>query len=215
MKAYFRFPKIVEFSDNRQLSNMYNEAGFHYTPLPQIKNCTYGGYFQSEKYFKDHAPIIADIFRHSYILRPPVEDRSPQCFIHVRRGDYLGLQDYHSVLSIEYYHHAIELMRSFGVNHFVVLSDDVTWACEHLGSIEGITIGSRSTVSAGGMDHMDDFGLGQDCDHAIIGPSSFSWWMAWLIRNPLKKVIYPKVWFGPKNAHLNTRDLTPPNWIAL
>jgi hypothetical protein len=50
--------------------------------------------------------------------------------------------------------------------------------------------------------------------HAIIANSSMSWWGAWMQKNPNKKVIAPKRWFGPaKNC--NTKDLYCEDWIAI
>jgi hypothetical protein len=34
-------------------------------------------------------------------------------------------------------------------------------------------------------------------------------------KNKNKKVISPKVWFGDKNSHLNTKDIYVKNWIII
>lgn len=55
-----------------------------------------------------------------------------------------------------------------------------------------------------------------NCAHNIIANSSFSWWGAWLNRNPNKKVVAPKIWFGPDLAPThNTKDLIPEEWVLL
>jgi hypothetical protein len=53
------------------------------------------------------------------------------------------------------------------------------------------------------------------CSHAIIANSSMSWWGAWLIANPNKKVIAPHMWFGPAYADKDTKDLYCSDWIVL
>ena len=53
------------------------------------------------------------------------------------------------------------------------------------------------------------------CDDAIIANSRLSWWGAWLNKNPHKKIIAPKIWFGPAYSHFNMEDIIPENWITL
>jgi len=53
------------------------------------------------------------------------------------------------------------------------------------------------------------------CSHAIIANSSMSWWGAWLQSNPNKKVIAPKMWFGPAYSHNNTKDLYCEDWKVI
>ena len=52
------------------------------------------------------------------------------------------------------------------------------------------------------------------CGGAIIDNSSLSWWGPWL-QNDAGKVITPNPWYGPKVAHLDTKDLIPERWIKL
>ena len=50
------------------------------------------------------------------------------------------------------------------------------------------------------------------CDHNIISNSTFSWWAAWLNKNPEKVIFGPKRWFGEGYKHFDTKDVLPSSW---
>ena len=50
--------------------------------------------------------------------------------------------------------------------------------------------------------------------HNIVANSSFSWWSAWLNRNPNKKEIAPSSWYR-KDAKINDKDVIPQDWIKI
>ena len=62
-------------------------------------------------------------------------------------------------------------------------------------------------------DSYHDLYMMSQCNDFIIANSSFSWWGAWLANKG--RVIAPKQWFGPNNAHLNTKDLYPDHWEVI
>lgn len=160
------------------------------------------GYFQSERYFK---PFADEVRREFQPLVPlPWTVFKGWVSIHVRRGDYLTFPEHHPPCTVEYYR---EAMSRFPNEHFIVFSDDMPWCKENLR-------GPRIEYSEGFYPFADLHRMSL-CDHHIIANSSFSWWGAWLGKNPGKRVIAPKRWFGPKKAGWNTKDLLPQGWEAI
>jgi len=190
------------------------------------------GFFQSEKYFKH----VEDDLRKDFTFR---ENWLEPCkgfrskinreviFLHVRRGDpnlvdrrgfawaYVNLQSTHPVQPLEYYEKALkEFPEDLPV---LVFSDSIDW-CKQ----QDIFKGDRFMFSEPDEKYGDgalvpylDLCLMSLCDHAIIANSSMSWWGAWLIQNPNKKVVAPKMWFGPDYADKDTKDLYCENWIVI
>ena len=70
-----------------------------------------------------------------------------------------------------------------------------------------------STQDLKGNKNFEDLYLMSKCKHNIIANSSFSWWGAWLNKNPNKSVIAPKNWF--KDPNINTGDLIPKAWNSI
>jgi hypothetical protein len=128
------------------------------------------------------------------------------CSIHVRRGDYLGLQNHHPIQPIEYYQKAINLIGED--KHFLIFSDDIKW-CE-----ENFSFLNNKTFVSDNLDY-EDLYLMSMCNNNILANSTFSWWGAWMNQNENKQVIIPSKWFGISNSHLNTNDLYCDKWIKL
>lgn len=127
------------------------------------------------------------------------------CSINVRRGDYLNCSDYHPVCSLEYFNQAID--RIGRDKQFLITSDDLPWCKENF-------IGDHFHFADRTVPE-ENLYLQALCTNNIISNSTFSWWGAWLNPNVNKKVIAPKVWYGPQAADLNTQDLLPDSWIQI
>jgi hypothetical protein len=122
-------------------------------------------------------------------------------FIHVRRGDYLKLQQSHHIQPLEYYREALTLLPN--INHWYLFSDDIEWCkSQELFRTLNITYVEENTINT--LAYMSMITEG-----AIIANSSFSWWGAFLGVGD-KNVIYPKRWFEDK-----TPDLFPEEWVGI
>jgi len=188
---------------------IYQEPEFYYTELPKSENITLNGYFQSEKYFLNNRNIILDILSPKNDIKKYLIDKYAYLInkddvvsIHIRRGDYINLDDYHSVLPIEYYN---ESLKEFNYNNIVIFSDDINWCKTNL-NFNNITFIENE------KDYIDML-LMSMIKNNIIANSTFSWWGAWLNNYSDKKVVAPNKWFGIKNSHLNTDDIIPETWI--
>ena len=148
-------------------------------------------------------------------------------FLHVRRGDpgladkrgfkwaYVNLAHQHPVQPLEYYEKALaEFDESLPV---VVFSDSIEWCKEQefFQNDRFMFSEPEDTHSDGALVPYLDMCLMSLCDHAIIANSSMSWWGAWLIQNPNKKVIAPSMWFGSDYADKDTKDLYCENWKVI
>ena len=196
-------------------------------------NVSLHGFFQSWRYFSHIDEILRrDFTFHDEHLLPckemmeELEGEEP-IMLHVRRGDpnltdprgfkwsYTQCGSMHPVQPVGYYEEALA--------HFdddqpvVVFSDSVDWVKE-----QEFFSGDRFLISEpedkyadGSFTPYADLCLMSLCSHAIIANSSMSWWGAWLQTNPDKKVIAPKMWFGPDYKDKDTKDLYCPTWIVL
>jgi hypothetical protein len=163
------------------------------------------GYFQSEKYFAEYR----DAFIHA--TRLPWRPRN-DISIHVRRGDYLQYPNKHPVVPDRYYGEAIGMATRLGFRDFHVFSDDIKWCRDYFteSRFPGVFHFSE------GNDEMADMIAISNCAGGHINSSStFSWWGAWLNRNPQKFVITPEQWFVPGHGGLDTSDIIPPTWVKL
>lgn len=194
-------------------------VGFDSTVATKIGSLYLQGYWQSEKYFSDLAPLI----RREFTLgtTPDLEnarliDKMNMCSsvcVHVRRGDYLAnpaVKAMYGFNNLDYYRDAVAIIAARVPDPvFFVFSDDHEWAKQHLRI--GFPI-RYVTHNAGRQDH-EDLRLMSHGKHFIIANSTFSWWGAWLAENADKVVIAPARWFG--DPEISTADLVPPSWIRV
>lgn len=196
---------IVQINDLQYNKKYFSERG-----LITI----YDGYWQSEKYFIQIADKILYSFRfNEKKMNEQTLDLAKKiksgnyASVHIRRGDYIPLADYHGLCSEEYYQNAMHTIREKYPNIvFVFFSDDIEWVQKHLKEEGAIYVDWNK-----GKDCWQDMYLMSCCKHNIVANSSFSWWGAWLNRNPRKVVIAPSQWF----KFTPNYDIIPNNWLLL
>ena len=196
-------------------------------------NVSLHGFFQSEKYFKHISDEIRKDFTfHDEHLEPckemmqSLEGQEP-IMLHVRRGDpnlvdprgfkwaYVNCSDQHPVQPVEYYEKALSKFND--TQPVIVFSDSPEWVKEQefFASDRFLISEPVDKYPDGSYTPYADLCLMSLCSHAIIANSSMSWWGAWLIQNPNKKVIAPQMWFGPAYVDKDTKDLYVEDWIVL
>jgi hypothetical protein len=194
-----------EFNDN--LGHVViTEKKFNFQDIPfkeewrGAKNIILDGYWQSERYFSEYREQILKAFGYQWFSLPRVVS------VHVRRGDYLTIMKAgrlkHPAVPKEWIEEAMALFP----NHiYRFYSDDIAWCREAFGNR------FDCGFSDGKSEEYDLIDM-STCEHHICSASTFSWWGAWLNRNPYKRVIMPKHWLSPGWGGLDTRDVVPPEW---
>lgn len=203
-------------------SRVIREPHFAYWPaFAEITPpATLDGYWQSEKYFMDFQKEI----RHDFTF-PALPDKAEQLSkeiaatpesvsVHIRRGDYASnpqAQSFHGNLQQSYYSRALKTIKdSCGQTRLFIFSDDPQWArenfdcCGHDATI--VDLASPDTPH-------HDMHLMSLCKHHVIANSSFSWWGAWLAKEP-GITIAPRKWFAKKSFE-EYKDIYCDNWIIL
>lgn len=161
-------------------------------------NILLSGYWQSEKYFKDCREEILKTFAFPW---NPVRG---VVSVHVRRGDYLRLPEKHPPVPVEWIKAAMDQFPGY---RFEFFSDEIHW-CRRMFRSD-----KRCAFSQRGNEVADLIGM-SECEHHICSASTFSWWGAWLNRNPNKRVVIPKLWFMPAQKE-ETHDIVPDSWTKL
>ena len=190
----------------------YNELSYMYSELPVFKESTkLVGYFQSYKYFENEYETIINLIK----LRDQQKKIQNKYSLHgtcmhFRRGDYKQIQEYHPLMSYEYYRSAlIQIENNNDVFYFCEAEDNE--AVAKIVDLLSIEFSNKFIKVSDDIEDWEQLLIMSCCEHNIIANSTFSWWGAYFNNNTNKKVCYPANWFGPKIQH-NTIDLFPKNW---
>lgn len=141
-------------------------------------------YFQDEKWFCKFEKQVKELFGAGIGLRDETS-------IHVRRGDYLQLEEtYPNLCKTDYYQRATDTFPKD--TKFIVFSDDIEW-CKTFAPFQGDNFSFSE-----GKSEVHDLNMMASCKNNIIANSTFSWWAAYLNKHEDKIVICPekKNWYS-------------------
>ncbi|MEI7525474.1 MAG: alpha-1,2-fucosyltransferase [Mariniphaga sp.] len=216
--------KIIDFKKKLGVIHIHCEKSMTFDPgvLSAGANTYLSGYWQCEKYFMDVKDLVVDSFSLRSEFLDAVNDspvlgsirdqisNSQSVSVHFRRGDYINnsmIGAIHGICSAEYYDSAIKYFSSISGNiRFFLFSDDPEWV------LENVKIPFPFTVIPANPGYADLY-LMSLCKHNIIANSSFSWWGAWLNKNPDKIVIAPQKWFRDAARNRESTDIVPLGWL--
>jgi len=168
---------------------------------PDLQDCVFKGWYQSEKFFKPYSNIIKDLytpqplFVDNMLMKYPMLKDSNVTAIHVRRGDYIKYPLYHPVFSSEYIRFAASQIPT---DWYFIFSDDIQWCKDNIFLKSQLIIEESDWASLWIMSM---------CKNFIISNSTFSWWGSYLSKNENKTIIAPRIWFGPGYNYHNVNDV--------
>ncbi len=194
-----------------------NDSMFDPDVLRAPANSVLWGYWQNEKYFAEIGDDVRAAFRFKNPLigdAAALAEKIRSCnsvSLHVRRGDYL-LPKYvkeYGAMDVSYYDRAVRyIAERVPDTRVFVFSDDPGWVAKNLKLTVPAIYLDYATAGPKNSFHLE---LMSFCRHNIIMNSSFSWWGAWLNRNPGKIVVAPKQW----HADVLSDDVAPASWVRM
>ncbi len=201
----------------RTFRNIFRERFWYSSDrIPFRTDLILDGYFQSWKHFNHHRSNLLSIFDPSSNTLNVLNEKYKKLIasqktvsIHVRTaGKYNHDQRFHPFLGLKYYQNAINQFPNDSV--FVVFSDRINWCKKHFPALE------RSFIFIEDNDGIEDLFLMSMMRNHIIANSTFSWWGAYLNRNPNQRVIAPEFWGGcPQPPQHPLKELILPEWTIL
>lgn len=137
------------------------------------------GYFQSLEYFKKHCNEFISNLELPNIA--PLENMD--IAFHIRRGDYLGIDNARDICGTEYFNKCFYKYKGFNINVFTESPDYVRseFPTESFKIVENNT-------------ELQDLTLISNHDIVVCSNSSFSWWAS-LLGKPKKEIIVPNRWW--------------------
>ena len=166
------------------------------------------GFFQSEKFFD--ADVVKQLkikdkfLKEADLFLGKLDVHKHKVFIHIRRGDYDSIYSVYgksAMLPISYFKKQIEWFTKNKENaFFVFLSDDTEFIKKEFNYVQDKIVSTNNTFGA-------DIAIMTQCQSAILSPSSFGWWGAYMMKE--RYVVFtPRYWTGfnsriEKNTNAN------------
>ena len=214
--------EVKSLMERRKDSSVVKEQSKSVYNIGDCPDDTYlWGYWEKESYFTE----IADIIREEFTLKNPLSEKamnwknkilSAECSVsmHFRHGDFIYNPTLQSMnifarLPLDYYYECIKILKQQYKNITVfIFSNNMQWVKENLHldiPIEFVEMSAQNIkdYSLSSPRDVEEIYLMSLCKHNIMANSTFSFWGAWLNRNPDKKVLMPmpSSFFGTKNVY--------------
>lgn len=198
---HHNFKNIKETKEFELVDEIHNTTSL-------TTNIILEGWFQNSEYYVGKEDYIKhlfefndDIVNHSTNYINNIRQNYPNKQIvsfHLRRPD--NKNDKHFIYTIYYKRHVQELLNKFERDNtvFLIFTSDLKDTQEKL-----IDCFNGYNFQVVDKDEAISMCIMTKCDHNIIGASSYSWWGAYLNKNPNKRVIIPKPWFSPISTQKN------------
>lgn len=205
------FFRKLKFVDNINGFIRVHEGSWTYSEInPLEENTVFEGYFQSSKNFFEFHDKLRDIFSPPFSFVTNIFNKYPQLkeqntlSLHIRRGDYVGLNHIHPTVGKSYIYKALETIGYY--SHIFIFTDDKEWFLKNI-KIENLTIVEDEK-------DYEQIWMMSLCSNHIISNSTFSWWGSFLNPNPSKIIIAPSIWFGISGPSIYN-DIYESYWTLL
>jgi hypothetical protein len=205
--VYFNHLNLPEFKpEEHKVRHIERERRPRYEKIRYRPAMQLDGYWQCFKHFEDFRSEILDAFKWEWELKKDIVS------IHVRRGDYVNNTAF-PLLADTYYRQAVTYFKERGYDKFLVVSDDTGWCKKYFDSFEAnffYWVPDEGYLSGNAeLAALYDMQLQSQCEHNIVANSSFSFYAAWMNRNPDKIVVCPSL----KNMFSGVnKDMIPNEW---
>lgn len=226
---------IEYYLNGRKIDSVVvNEVNVLNGNLPDDKVLLVKDLFESEIFFAAVKQNILNKFQPTFDTLPIahlmelVSSTQNSVSVHVRRGDMANRNDFR-LISIRYQKEAMQLLKqklNTGNVTFFIFTDDLNYVKKHLEEVDDVEPSNIIYMSEHTKDNtLYDFLLMSMCQHNIIPNSSFSWWAAYLNRNPNKIVVapmpkYKTEWIAEHYKSQHSKRLLgelayPKDWLTL